>query len=177
MSDTAQVASHQTVRLSRGKHRDPTQGVCVMELASMLAGERFSDRPRSVCPVIGAFLRAYNDRVDDARRQDLYVFAAEAVGTRSDRATRRRRLELCRRFAVRCAGTPPGPVTGLFCIGQAESAGAHAALAAASPEQPDGHAMALVLLEALIACGSGDSAARHDRPQQGRSGAPARAAR
>ena len=30
--------------------------MCVMELASMLAGERFGDRPVSVCPVIGAFL-------------------------------------------------------------------------------------------------------------------------
>ena len=31
----------------------------------MLAGEPFNDRPQSVCPVIGSFLRAYNDRIDD----------------------------------------------------------------------------------------------------------------
>ena len=66
------VVSHQTVRLSPGRHGRPEDGVCVMELASMLAGERFSDRPRSVCPVIAAFLRSYNDQVDDRRRQDLY---------------------------------------------------------------------------------------------------------
>jgi hypothetical protein len=177
MSGTAQIASHQTVRLSRGKHRDPEHGVCVMELASMLAGERFSDHPRSVCPVIGAFLRAYNDRVDDARRQDLYVFAAEAVGTRSDRATRRRRLELCRQFAVRGARSTRGAVSGLFCIGQAESAGAHAALRAASPDQPDGHAMALVLLEALIACGRRDPCADREGSTQEDPGTPAGAAR
>ena len=53
--------SHQTVRLSRGRHQGPDQGACVMELASMLAGEPFSDHPGSACPVIGAFLRAYND--------------------------------------------------------------------------------------------------------------------
>jgi hypothetical protein len=53
-----------------------------MELASMLAGERFSDRPASVCPIVGALLRAHNDTVDDARRGDLYRYAAEAVGTR-----------------------------------------------------------------------------------------------
>jgi hypothetical protein len=52
-----------------------------MELASMLAGERFNDHPESVSPVIGAFLRAYNDLLDDSRRQDLYRYAAKCVGT------------------------------------------------------------------------------------------------
>src|SRR4051812_3696389 len=63
--------THQTVRLSRGKHSSPAQGVCVMELASMLAGESFNDRPACVDPVIGGLLRAYNDNVDGERRQDL----------------------------------------------------------------------------------------------------------
>src|SRR3954466_5717904 len=76
-------ASHQTVRLSQGKHRDPDHGACVMELASMLAGEPFSDRPRCVDPVIAGFLRTYNDGLDDRRRQDLYPVASEVVGTRS----------------------------------------------------------------------------------------------
>jgi len=41
--------THQTIRLSRGKHSSPEEGACVMELASMLAGEPFSDHPcRSV---------------------------------------------------------------------------------------------------------------------------------
>jgi hypothetical protein len=53
-----------------------------MELASMLAGEAFSDHPRSVCPVIGAFLRTYNDAIDDQRRQALYAYAAKVVGSR-----------------------------------------------------------------------------------------------
>jgi hypothetical protein len=65
-----------------------------MELSSMLAGERFGDRPASVCPTIGAIVRMYNDNVDDARRQDLYRFASEAVGTRGDFALQRRRAEV-----------------------------------------------------------------------------------
>jgi hypothetical protein len=36
--------SHQTIKLSKGKHRAPEDGACVMELASMLAGESFTDR-------------------------------------------------------------------------------------------------------------------------------------
>jgi hypothetical protein len=62
-----------------------------MELASMLAAEPFSDHPRSVCPVIAAFLRAYNDGLPDDRRQDLYGYAAKVVGTASGRRVRRAR--------------------------------------------------------------------------------------
>jgi hypothetical protein len=83
------VRSHQTVRLAPGKHAGPDDGVCVMELASMRAREPFSDRPRTVCPVIAAFLRSYNDGLDDARRNDLCPFAATAVGTRRPRASSR----------------------------------------------------------------------------------------
>lgn len=73
--------SHQTIKLSRGKHASPETGACVMELASMLAGERFTDHPASVSKVIAAFLRGYNDLLDDLRRQDLYEYASKTVGT------------------------------------------------------------------------------------------------
>lgn len=83
--------THQTIKLSRGKHRSPAHGACVMELASMLAGESFSDHPAAVCPVIGSFLRAYNDSIDDDRRQDLYPYAAKVVGSRSKKEVQRMR--------------------------------------------------------------------------------------
>jgi hypothetical protein len=84
--------SYQTIRLSRGTHKSPDDGACVMELASMLAEEPFTDHPKSVCPVIGSFLRDYNDSVSDERRQDLYGYAAAAVGTRGCTAVQRARL-------------------------------------------------------------------------------------
>jgi transposase len=62
-----------------------------MELASMLAGERFSDRPRSVSPVIAAFLRGYNDLVDDQQRQDLIRYASAVVGTAASEEVERAR--------------------------------------------------------------------------------------
>jgi hypothetical protein len=52
-----------------------------MELASMLAGEPFSDHPRSASRSIGAFLRSYNDMIDEDRRQDLYAYASRVVDT------------------------------------------------------------------------------------------------
>jgi len=47
----------------------------------MLAGECFSDHPRSVSRPIASFLRGYNDLLDDRRREDLYRYAAQTVGT------------------------------------------------------------------------------------------------
>jgi hypothetical protein len=85
--------SHQTIKLSSGKHSTPHEGACVMELASMLAGEPFGDHPASVCPVIGSLLRAYNDSVDDAARQDLYDYAAKVVGSRAGAEIQRLRAE------------------------------------------------------------------------------------
>jgi hypothetical protein len=86
--------SHQTIKLSKGKHTSPEHGACVMELASMLAGERFSDHPSSVSRSIASFLRSYNDLIDDDRRQDLYGYAAKTVGTASSREIERARAEL-----------------------------------------------------------------------------------
>ncbi len=93
--------SHQTVKLSKGKHSSPDNGACVMELASMLGGEPFTDHPQTVCPVIGSFLRAYNDSVDDEKRQDLYAYAAKVVGTRSSAQVQRARAQ---RLAEWCDG-------------------------------------------------------------------------
>jgi hypothetical protein len=88
-----QSPTHQTVRLGKGRHSSPDHGACVMELASMLAGESFTDHPRSVSPVIATFLRSYNDMVDDDRRQDLYRYAAEVVGTARDERAERARAD------------------------------------------------------------------------------------
>jgi hypothetical protein len=85
--------TYQTIKLSKGKHTSPEDGACVMELSSMLAGEQFSDHPASVCPVIGSFLRAYNDSIDDKRRQDLYAYASKVVASRGSADVQRARAE------------------------------------------------------------------------------------
>jgi hypothetical protein len=88
--------NHQTVSLSPGRHHTPADGMCVMELASVLADEPFSDRPRSVSANLAALLRGYNDGIDDARRQALKRFAAASIGTAGSRAAERRRRAIIR---------------------------------------------------------------------------------
>jgi len=90
--------SYQTVRLERGSHNGPEDGVCVMELASMIAGEPFSDQPECVCRVIAPVLRAYNDLMDDGRRQDLYHYASLVVGSRDTEEIEWRRADHCLRW-------------------------------------------------------------------------------
>jgi len=62
--------------LRGGKHRRPEQGSCLMEYVSVLAGERFSDRPRCTAPVLARLARHANDRlrheiVGGRRRRDI----------------------------------------------------------------------------------------------------------
>jgi hypothetical protein len=84
-----------SVRLEPGSHSSPEDGVCVVELSSMVAGEPFSDRPDCVCDVIAAYLRAWNDRAGYVQRQRLLPYATRVIGSRADRATTRRRRDLC----------------------------------------------------------------------------------
>lgn len=49
-----------TLQLAFGGH-DPGDDMCVMEAVAYLAGEPWSDRPECASPVIGAFLRSWND--------------------------------------------------------------------------------------------------------------------
>ena len=100
-----------------------------MELASMLADEPFSDRPGNASRVIGAFLRTYNDGLDDKRRQDLYALASLIVGTAGSRAIEKDRASRCLEFAQSLGVRPPA---GRAAIGIAtpEASGSLAALAA-----------------------------------------------
>jgi hypothetical protein len=133
-----------------------------MELASMLGGERFTDRPASVCPIVAAVVRAYNDAVDQRRRQDLYRFAADAVGTRGDFALQRRRAELALELARRDrmpkrepdSDAGPDEIAEHVVRSMARRANSRSAKRRFDDAS---HAEMLVLLERLIATGRVDS--------------------
>lgn len=70
--------------LSPGRHRNPRKGACFMEMASYLAGERWSDHPRCTHPLLAAMAREINDRVGDSARQDLVPLIPSVVGLTGD---------------------------------------------------------------------------------------------
>lgn len=58
--------------LKTGGHKGPADGACVMEAVAFVAGEPWSDHPECVSPVIGVFLRNWNDSLPtDADRDRL----------------------------------------------------------------------------------------------------------
>lgn len=150
--------THQTIRLSKGKHTSKEHGACVMELASMLADEPFSDHPASVCPVIGSLLRAYNDSIDDDRGQDLYGYAARVVGSRGSMQLERERAEYVSAWMAKprarrwtrsllpsrlCAIGPRPPLDVLGA----------SAVRSLSPHDHRTHAKMLALIDRLLAMG------------------------
>lgn len=70
--------------LSPGRHRNPRKGACFMEMASYLAGERWSDHPRCTHPLLGAMAREINDRLGDSVRQELVPLIPSVVGLTGD---------------------------------------------------------------------------------------------
>ena len=73
--------------LSRGRHRNPRRGACIMEMASVLAGERWSDHPACTHPLLAQLARLVNDHTDDAARQDLVPLIPSLVGRLGDDRT------------------------------------------------------------------------------------------
>jgi hypothetical protein len=61
--------------LSAGKHSRPSQGACLMEYVSVLAGRRFSAKPECTDRTLAAIARAVNDYSSDAARQELASYA------------------------------------------------------------------------------------------------------
>jgi len=61
----------ETLTLSAGCHPSPDEGACVMEAVSFVAREPWSDHPVCASAVIGAFLRSWNDSLDDDDRDRL----------------------------------------------------------------------------------------------------------
>ena len=70
--------------LSRGKHRSPRKGACFMELASYLAGERWSDHPRCTHPLLASVARLVNDLTSDGQRSRLAGLIPCVIGMTSD---------------------------------------------------------------------------------------------
>lgn len=69
--------------LRRGKHRTGRRGACFMEMASVLAGERFTDHPACTHPLLAHLARLVNDYTSDRSRQRLARHVPSVIGLRS----------------------------------------------------------------------------------------------
>ena len=89
-----------TLMLAKGAHH-PDHTFCVMEAVAFIAGEPWTDTPECVSPTIGAFLRNWNDSVDDAFRQRLKPYIERVLDTRTTAADEETRAWLATDWLVR----------------------------------------------------------------------------
>jgi hypothetical protein len=98
--DTDRLAKVEALRLAKGAHDSFAKGASVMEAVAYVAGEPFSDHPQCASPVVGAFLRAWNDRLDDETRQHLKPYVVRLVGTAGSDKEERRRRDMLREWVL-----------------------------------------------------------------------------
>lgn len=73
--------------LSEGAHASPAEGACIMEYASFLAGEEWSDTPSCTNTTLAFFAQDVNDTLDDEERQRLLPLLPRLMGTGGDSVT------------------------------------------------------------------------------------------
>ena len=73
-----------TLTLKSGGHSDFESGACLLEAASYMAGEPWSDHPKCVSAVLGRMGRSLNDRLGSDDRQKLKVFLPSLLHTADD---------------------------------------------------------------------------------------------
>ena len=98
--DEARLAEIET--LLSGGHEPNSGQMCVMEAAAYIAREQWSDQPKCVCPVLGAFLRAWNDGLsDDKRTALLKPLLPRIINTRGSKVLEERRALMAADWLVR----------------------------------------------------------------------------
>ncbi len=81
--------------LSRGRHRNARKGACFMEMASYLAGERWSDHPKCTHPLVATVARLVNDNTSDDHRSRLAELIPSVIGLTTTDPRADARIALC----------------------------------------------------------------------------------
>nr|MBA2643594.1 hypothetical protein [Actinomycetota bacterium] len=89
-----------TLVLEHGSH-EPDGHFCVMEATAYIAGEPWSDKPKCVSPVIAAFLRSWDDSLDDDDRQMLKPYVTKVIGTKTTKRDEEKRAWMATDWLVR----------------------------------------------------------------------------
>jgi hypothetical protein len=101
--------------LSAGRHRNPRKGACFMEMASYLAGERWSDHPKCTHPLLASLARMVNDSLCDEERPRIAGLIPDVVGLTGDA------LELdvaiATRAAAACLPVAPAARQNVMAVG------------------------------------------------------------
>ncbi len=100
-----QTRMDKIAQLYSGAHSENGNGhveACAMEAVAYIAGEPWSDHPACACPVLGVFMRAWNDGLPDAERTTLLKpLIPRLVGTRASKQVEQRRATMAADWLIR----------------------------------------------------------------------------
>ena len=89
------------VQVKSGAHESVEHGLCIMEAVAYIAHEQHSDHPQCVSPVIGAFMRTWNDSMNDEDRQQLKALIPVVMDTARTPEDEERRAWMATDWLVR----------------------------------------------------------------------------
>jgi len=84
MRESLKITDMKDTKLFKGIYTNNAQGANVMELASYMAKEPWSNQPQCVCRVLAVYAARLNDGFDDEARQKLKSLIPLLINTRAD---------------------------------------------------------------------------------------------
>lgn len=88
--------------LASGVHKAGSDEMCVMEAVAYVTHQKWSDHPPCVSPVIGAFMRTWNDGLPGSKRTALLLpIIPKLINTRGSEALEQRRALMAADWLVR----------------------------------------------------------------------------
>src|SRR3954451_12603858 len=131
--------------LSPGKHRSPRSGGCFMEIASFLAGDRWSDHPKCSDPALAELGRCVNDVMPDSARSRLSPMIPSVIGTGGRSTAERMRIAAlvvreCTVVALPLVAAKTRPLACALLVAEQvldQSTGEAAAVLATQPDAAD----------------------------------------
>jgi hypothetical protein len=122
--------------ISKGAHEDPSDGACVMEYVSMIAGEKWSDQPSCTHPVLAMAARFVNDKLSDAERYRMVPFIGRLFGT-GDTFDKQLSVDLANWSAARAANAAANAAVYAARAARAANAAANTAAGYAAADAAD----------------------------------------
>lgn len=90
------------IKLSKGQHNHPSEGMCIMECVAYIQGELHSDRPKCADPILTYFAHRLNDAANDEQRQKLIPFVLRLAGSKgiNEPELQKQRLIMIANFVI-----------------------------------------------------------------------------
>lgn len=89
------------IKLSKGAHANPKEGMCIMEVIAYIEGEKHTDHPKCACPIVTEFAIRTNDWMTDEERELLLPYVLRIAGSKATSDLEQQRTYMAADYAIR----------------------------------------------------------------------------